>query len=89
MSLYHYRAFDAGGQTVAGALEAENPAALEHRLRQAGIWLLEAREGAPVRPVALGRTTVKRMELIGFFVQMSLLLRAGITLPKALEMTQL
>ena len=85
MGLYHYRAFDAAGQTVAGAVEAENPAALEHRLRKAGIWLLEAREGAPARPAALGRTTVKRMELIGFFVQMSLLLRAGITLPRALE----
>ena len=88
MSRYHYRAFDAAGQTIAGALEADSVTTLEARLKAAGVWLLEAKEGAAFveGPDHAGsRVTVKRSELIAFFVQMALLLKAGVTLARALE----
>jgi len=84
MSLFHYRAYDAAGKTVSGSLEADNLSSVETRLRNAGIWLLEAREGAGVIGVRGSSIKIKRDELINFFVQMTLLLRAGITMPNAL-----
>jgi type II secretory pathway component PulF len=88
MSAFHYRAYNATGQTISGVLEAESVTTLEARLRSAGVWLLEAREGEALADAAfdqLSSVKVKRSELIAFFVQMSLLLKAGITLPKSLE----
>ena len=88
MSVFHYRAFDATGKSVAGALEADNVNSLEGRLKAAGIWLLEAREGAAVAEAADATSSsikIKRSELIAFFVQMALLLKAGVTLPAALQ----
>lgn len=88
MSLYHYRAYSATGETISGALEADSLSTLEARLRAAGSWLIEAREGASAvnfGTETVSRAKVKRAELINFFVQMSLLLKAGITLPAALE----
>lgn len=88
MSLFHYRAFNAAGETISGALEAESMATLETRLRTAEVWLLEAREGGTAVAESkqrVNRMTVPRSDLIAFFVQMSLLLRSGITLPNALD----
>jgi type IV pilus assembly protein PilC len=85
MSLYHYRAYNATGQTVSGSLEADSILTVENRLRSTGIWLLEAKEGEGVVSVEFSRLTIKRGDLVNFFVQMSLLLRAGITLPNALD----
>jgi type IV pilus assembly protein PilC len=87
MSLFHYRAYNATGETITGALEAESVPALEARLRTTGSWLLDARtEGQAVVRAgsAVSRLAVRRRDVIVFFVQMSLLLRAGITLPNAL-----
>ena len=88
MSLFHYRAFNAAGETVSGALEAEDLPTLENRLRSAGVWLVEAREGAALKESsrdASASIKVPRRELISFFVQISLLLNAGVTLAGALE----
>jgi len=88
MSAFHYRAYNASGQTITGVLEADNVTTLENRLRTAGVWLLEAKEGAALAGSNDGQLSsikVKRSELIAFFVQMSLLLKAGITLPNSLE----
>jgi type II secretory pathway component PulF len=88
MSAFHYRAYNASGQTISGVLEAESVTTLEARLRTAGVWLLEAKEGSAQTEASadqLSAIKVKRSELIAFFVQMSLLLKAGITLPKSLE----
>jgi len=88
MSVFYYRAYNANGQTVSGALEADSLGTLESRLRAAGVWLLEAKEGASLaegNSSELSRVKVKRSELIGFFVQMALLLKAGITLVTSLE----
>lgn len=88
MSVFHYRAFDAAGKTVSGALEADNVGSLETRLREAGVWLLDAREGEAMLEETGARTRftrIKRSELIAFFLQMALLLKAGVTLPAALQ----
>ncbi len=88
MSLFHYKAFSSSGEAVSGAIEADSLAVLEARLRSAGVWLLEAREhgaGLVAADATVSRMKVKRAEVITFFVQTSLLLRAGITLPQALE----
>jgi type II secretory pathway component PulF len=85
MSMFHYRAYDAAGKTVSGSLEADSVASVETRLRNAGIWLLEAKEGVGTLQVRGSSVTIKRNELINYFVQMSLLLRAGITMPNALN----
>ncbi len=88
MSTFHYRAYNAAGETVAGALDTSSVTTLEARLRTAGLWLLEAREGGEVATKAksrIRRVKLKRRDQITFFVQMSLLLRAGITLPTALD----
>jgi len=87
MSVFHYRAFDAAGKSVAGALEADSISTLETKLKTAGIWLLEAKQGAALaEEISSGvrSTKIKRSELIAFFVQMALLLKAGVTLPAAL-----
>jgi len=84
MSMFQYRAYDSAGKAVTGSLEADSLAAVEARLRNAGIWLLEAKEGAGSVQAKGSSLTIKRGELINFFVQMSLLLRAGITMPNAL-----
>lgn len=88
MSVFHYKAYNAAGETVSGTTEASSVVALEGRLRSTGGWLLEAREGDSVMEKAetsINRIRVKRRDVIAFFIQMSLLLRAGITLPSGLE----
>ncbi len=88
MSAFHYRAYNASGQTISGVLEADSVGTLETRLRAAGVWLIEAKEGATLAAMDEGSVSsikVKRSELIAFFVQMPLLLKAGVTLPQSLE----
>lgn len=87
MASFHYRALNAAGQTVTGSVEAANLTMVENNLRAVGIWLLEAKEGAGATAPTTGISRIKigRSDLISFFVQMSLLLRAGITLPTALK----
>jgi type II secretory pathway component PulF len=87
MSLFHYKAYNSTGETITGAVEAENVRTLETRLRTTGSWLLEARTDGLVTVAGdspISRTKVRGSDVIAFFVQMSLLLRSGITLPNAL-----
>ena len=84
MSMYRYRAYNATGQVVQGAIEADSIIVAENRLRASGVWLLEAREGTAIETSETHGVAVKRGELIGFFVQMTLLLRAGIPIPNAI-----
>ena len=85
MGAYSYRAYNAAGRITTGLLEAESIEALENRLRAAGIWLLEAREGQMEQRASANGLRLKRADVINIFVQMTLLLRAGITLPNALQ----
>ena len=87
MSLFYYKAFNSAGETISGSLDAESVPALEARLRTTGSWLLEVRtEGQEIArsDVTVSRLSARRRDAIVFFVQMALLLRAGITLPNAL-----
>ncbi|RME68796.1 MAG: type II secretion system F family protein [Verrucomicrobia bacterium] len=87
MALFHYRAYNAAGETISGFLEADSVSTLEARLRAAGNWLLDAEASSrAVTDTAEKnrRARARRHEVITFFLQMSLLLRAGVTLPHAL-----
>ncbi len=87
MSLFFYKAFNSAGETISGSLDADSVPALEARLRTTGSWLLEVRtEGQEMArsDVTVSRISARRRDAIVFFVQMALLLRAGITLPNAL-----
>jgi type IV pilus assembly protein PilC len=85
MNWYHYRAYDGAGRSVTGALDAENVGHLETRLRAVGMWLLDAAETDARAPTAIRRRrTVRRRDLVSFFLQLSLLLKAGIPLTQAL-----
>jgi len=87
MSLFFYKAFNSAGETISGSLDAESVPALEARLRTTGSWLLEVRtEGQEMArsDTTVSRISARRRDAIVFFVQMALLLRAGITLPNAL-----
>ena len=85
MRAYSYRAYNAAGQITTGSLEADSVEGLENRLRAAGIWLLEATEGQLERRAVVNTINLRRADVIGLFVQLTLLLRAGITLPNALQ----
>lgn len=88
MALFHYRALGADGRRLTGTLNASDTGALAARLREGGAWLLDARETADASTTfetARSGISVRRADLIGFFLQMSLLLKAGVTLPQALE----
>ena len=85
MSMYRYSAYNAAGEVIQGAIEAESVIVAENRLRASGIWLFEAHEGTAIATAGTHNLTVKRGELINFFVQMTLLLRAGIPIPNAID----
>ncbi len=85
MSIYRYRAYNPTGQVIQGAIEADNLGIAENRLRAAGMWMLDAREGTAAASGETHTIAIKRSELIGFFVQMTLLLRAGISVPNAVN----
>ncbi|HEX3728897.1 MAG TPA: type II secretion system F family protein [Opitutaceae bacterium] len=85
MNVYRYRASSPAGRIISGMIEAESLAAIEHQLRRSGAWLLDAREERPGARVRRAGGRLKRPQLIAFFVEMSLLLRARITLPQALR----
>jgi type IV pilus assembly protein PilC len=62
--------------------------AVEAQLRTLGLWLLKATPASFVSNRGRAGSRLRRVprrELVGFFVEMSLLLRAGITLPHALR----
>jgi type II secretory pathway component PulF len=89
MSLYHYHAYNAEGRIVDGRLEADSVSSLEQKVRSLGFWLVDFRSStdasAAASADAVSNVRVGRSDLVHFFIQMSLLLKAGITLPHALE----
>jgi len=87
MSMYRYRAYNTAGDVIYGAIEADSVVIADNRLRTAGIWMLEAKEGTAAAAGETHNIAIKRGELISFFVQMALLLRAGI--PVAAAITRL
>lgn len=100
MATYAYTGLDARGQTQKGRIEAANEKAAARALRDKAIFVLEIREGdslgEPGGPVARLRRLagllnprrhlpVMSGDLILFYRQLNLMLRAGHTLVQALE----
>lgn len=87
MPLYQYTAVDDLGQKVSGQMEASSEAALGALLSRQGRWLAQAseRSSSGARTArSRGNRRVSRRVLIEFFLQISLQLRAGVSLIDAL-----
>ena len=93
MPLFRYQAVNAQGRNLRGVMPAQNETELERKLKDVGLWLMEAVEEAPadtgvkpqrqffIRPV---NGKKQRRELTDFCMVMTFQLRAGIPLPRAL-----
>ncbi len=88
MNVYHYSAYTSEGKAVTGLAEAASLEGLEQWLRTQGLWLRTS-ELSRQRTLTLegegARLRVPRAEMAQFFIQAGLLLKAGITLPTALD----
>jgi len=94
MPLFRYQAVNAQGRNLRGVMPAQNETGLERKLKDVGLWLMEAVEEAPadtgvkpqrqffIRPV---NGKKQRRELTDFCMVMTFQLRAGIPLPRALD----
>jgi type II secretory pathway component PulF len=88
--IFNYQGFDAKGRRMTGRMPAETETLLEIKLRDAGVWLLEARPHASAPTVVKGedaysgKAGVKRRDLIEFFTLMTFQTRVGLPLVQAL-----
>ncbi|OHC78388.1 MAG: secretion system protein [Rhodoferax sp. RIFCSPLOWO2_12_FULL_60_11] len=82
MPLYSYRAINDRGKTTRGIQDAANVIDLEIRLKRGGLDLIDAREDSG--KAVLGRSKIKRPELITFFFNLEQLARAGVPLLESL-----
>lgn len=81
MALFQYRATNAEGQINKGQVEALHEMDLEAQLKRVGLFLISA------KALASRRRIVKRMprrEVIDFFFQLEMLVRAGVPILTAL-----
>lgn len=103
MALYSYIGLDPSGDEQRGQVEAENEKEVVRLLRERSIFVLKVREGASLdsdggffstakRYLSLllphHHTPVRGNDLINFFRQTALMLRAGYTLVTALDACQ-
>jgi type IV pilus assembly protein PilC len=83
MPIYAWKAINAEGKTQSGKSQAADPDALAANLEQAGQLLLKA---TLVKPgFSLGSKKVGREQLLNFSFQLSMMLRAGVTILDALR----
>jgi type IV pilus assembly protein PilC len=82
MALYSYRAIDDKGKPSRGMQDAANVVDLELRLKRGGLDLIDAKVDSGKG--ALGRSKIKRPELITFFFNLEQLTRAGVPLLESL-----
>lgn len=82
MALYSYRAVDEQGKTHKGLQDAANQVDLEMRLKRGGLDLINAREDKG--RAGIGRSRIKRAELITFFFNLEQLSSAGVPLLESL-----
>jgi type IV pilus assembly protein PilC len=75
MSLYAYKAMDAGGRLIFGRMDAINPVDLEMRLKRMDLDLID---GDPVKQGGFGGMKITRRELIAFCFHLEQLSRAGV-----------
>jgi len=82
MALYSYKAIDSTGKTAKGLQDAANIIDLELHLKRSGLDLIHAKEQGD--HVSIGRTRVKRPDLITFFFNLEQLTHAGVPLLECL-----
>lgn len=87
MPTYFYKSVDKQGNYVTGVMEAANEAALEEKLESIGYYLLQARLEIEkeTREARMALWKVSRRNLIDFFTQMNVQLKAGVPLIQAME----
>ena len=100
MPIYSYKGLDVGGEEQYGELEANDAKDVARQLRERSIFVLKVEEGAGIRMDSDIRGTIKNWlsylqpmryapttsgDLIVFFRQTALMLRAGYTLVTALD----
>lgn len=81
MSLYAYKAMDAGGRLVLGRMDAINAVDLEMRLKRMELDFIN---GGPVKQGAFGGMKITRRELITFCFHLEQLSRAGVPIIESL-----
>lgn len=82
MALYSYSALDNEGKTHKGLQDAANQVDLELRLKRGGLDLIDAK--VDTGNLGLGRSRIKRPELITFFFNLEQLTRSGVPLLESL-----
>jgi type IV pilus assembly protein PilC len=82
MALYSYRAINDQGKHSKGLMDAANVLDLEMHLKRGGLDLIDARPDNG--KIGLGRSKIKRTELITFFFNLEQLTRAGVPLLESL-----
>lgn len=87
MSQFRYKALTSGGETRAGIQEAESQAAVFRKLRQQGLWPVDATELSPsVFSFRRGRARLTHKEMAAFFHELATLIGSGIALDRALAL---
>ncbi len=95
MPVYSYQAINDSGRNITGTMPAPNETSLEQKLREAGLWLTEAKvqvqktsasevNSARARSFKL-RGGKGRRELIEFCTMMTFQIKAGVTVVRALD----
>lgn len=79
MTLYAYKAINAGGKTIRGIQDAANEIDLEQYLKRNGLDLIGAKEGEAA-PTLFGAGKIKRSDLLNFYLNLEQLTRAGVPL---------
>jgi type II secretory pathway component PulF len=95
MPMYLYQAVNDSGRNVSGTMPAPNESTLEQKLREAGLWLTDARvQAQAVSQVKVNSDRARkcklrggkgRRELIEFCTMMTFQIKAGITVVRALD----
>jgi type IV pilus assembly protein PilC len=82
MALYSYRAIDEHGRSSKGLQDAANAIDLELRLKRSGLDLIDSK--VDTGRSGMGRSKIKRPELITFFFNLEQLTRASVPLLESL-----
>lgn len=92
MQAFAYQSVDQHGRTVRGRMSTKDEVELEERLREKGLWLVEAKEDKPAAKSGRSGSSspapggaVGRRELIDFCTLMSFQLESGIPILTSLE----
>ncbi len=91
MNTFLYQGIDQNGRTVNGQIAAKDEVSLEEKLREMGLWLVDAKVEKPKEKTKSGMSRWTpggdggRRELIDFCTLMNFQLRVGIPILQALE----